>query len=81
METLKSDDTLYKRKTPSYFVCILFSILFGLPNIAYAEIHLVDETIAIPSIALTLPDELKAFNKQLNILEKIVEKKIGDNLE
>ncbi len=50
-----------------------------LPAESMAEMNAMNHDIATSSITMSLPNELKAFNKQLSILERIVDKKVKAN--
>ena len=61
-------------KKPIYLVLALFCIFASSPNKAFAEKNVLEE--GIPSISLSLHDELKQFNEQLGLLEKMIGKRI-----
>ena len=61
-------------KKPIYLVLALFCIFASSPNKSLAEKNALEEDI--PSIDLSLQDELKQFNEQLGLLEKMIGKRI-----
>ena len=65
------------------YVCLIIAfncICLCFPKQILAEINTSNNNLTTPAMTLSLPNELKAFNKQLSILERMLDKKVKVNL-
>ncbi len=78
MPSLNDQLNLLKLSMQPSLLFLSFSIIAFVPTKVFAEVKSYQEHMPMPSIDLTFPHELKEFNKQLGILEKIIGKRMDD---